>query len=166
MAGRQQGLADLCTLWQFGLCVCVCAAREWELIIRFVHSRGKAGGRTGYLGSEELGLSKSDQGRTKVNKGDTEQDTERNRGRGSVEMKPGKRNELKHREKEKHWLVEGLGVECSGERKYEKLIFRNQSEASSKFRSQSQADSSGNTEMPIKKCSKKALPITTERAVQ
>ena len=52
----------------------VCALqRERELIIRFVHSRGKAGGRTGYQGSEELGLSKSDQGRTKVNKGDMEQ---------------------------------------------------------------------------------------------
>lgn len=51
--------------------------RERELIIRFVHSRGKDGGRTGYQGSEELGLSKSDQGRTKVNKGGMEQERER-----------------------------------------------------------------------------------------
>lgn len=55
---------------------CVCCKRERKLIIRFVHSCGKAGGRTGYQGSEELGLSKSDQGRTKVNKGDTEQERE------------------------------------------------------------------------------------------
>ena len=48
--------------------VCVCVAREKELIIRFVHSRGKTRRRTGYQGSEELGLSKSFQERTKVNK--------------------------------------------------------------------------------------------------
>lgn len=56
-----------------------CAAQESarELIIRFAHSSGKAGGRTGYQGSEELGLSKSDQGRTKVNKDDTEREREK-----------------------------------------------------------------------------------------
>lgn len=66
---------------QFGVCVCVCqivcAIRETGLIIRFVHSRGKAGGRTGYQGSEELGFSKSVQGRTKVNKGDLEQERQK-----------------------------------------------------------------------------------------
>lgn len=47
--------------------------RERELIIRFAHSCGKAGGRTRYQGSEELGMYESDQERTKVNKKDTEQ---------------------------------------------------------------------------------------------
>lgn len=50
------------------------------MIITFVHSGGKAGGRTGYQGSEELAFSKSDQGRTKVNKGDMGQE----RGREKV----------------------------------------------------------------------------------
>lgn len=68
------------------VCVSFWCKRETELIIRFVHSRGKAGGRTGYQGSEELGLSKSDQGRPKVNKGDMKQERE-NSGRGSVDFK-------------------------------------------------------------------------------
>lgn len=65
------------------MCVCVsaCCKGERELIIRFVHSCGKAGGRTGYQGSEELGLSKYDQGRPKVNKADTEQEREKKRWR-------------------------------------------------------------------------------------
>lgn len=50
---------------------------ETELIIRFVHPRGKAGCRTGYQGSEDSGSSESDQGRTKINKGDIEQEGEK-----------------------------------------------------------------------------------------
>lgn len=77
MAG---GYAEpFCALWQFGACVSVSAQckGERQLIIRFVHSCGKAGGRTGYQGSEELGSSESNQGGTKVNKGDMEKERER-----------------------------------------------------------------------------------------
>ena len=56
------------------------------MIIRFVLSRGKALGRTGFRGSEELGLSKFDQGRTKVNKGDTEPETEREKRKVAEEV--------------------------------------------------------------------------------
>lgn len=81
MAGKKLHCTDLCGVCQIGKNVSVeCAAkgRDSESIDPQICSfPWKAKARTRYQGSEELGLSKSNQQRTKVNKGNMVQDRER-----------------------------------------------------------------------------------------
>ncbi len=58
-------------------CVCVNVLQRRERIDHQFCSFLWKGGRAGYQGSEEWLLSKSDQGRPKVNKGDMEQEREK-----------------------------------------------------------------------------------------